>query len=148
MIALVTQFDHPSRRPSLAAPSGASSSSCCCCCIATAIGVSIFSAIHVGSIRRRALEAPSEAGRPVAPKPWPGVLGLFALTLAIAAGVLAAFVEEAALLFVTPLAWVVLLYLAYRGAGDRARGLHAVLTVVCAVVIGGVEFMVWLAAFS
>lgn len=146
MIALVTQFDDPSARPYVATPSGASSSSCCCCCVATVIGASIFSTIHVRSIRRQSLAAKTEL-RP-ADSLWPELLASVALIAALVAGGLLGAVTGGVLLFSVPLVWGSLLFAAYRGAGDDGRIGHAILTVIGGLLLGAVEFVIWLGALS
>jgi hypothetical protein len=148
VIRLVTQFDDPATHPSVATPSGASSSSCCCCCVATAIGVSVFSTVHIRSRRLQALEKGAEVEPPPAASPWPEVLGCFALAIALGLGALLGWATGGALLVATPFVWGFLLYAAYRGAGADRRAGYASLTVVCALLVAAIEFAIWLAVLS
>jgi hypothetical protein len=148
LIRLVTQFDDPAAGPSVAAPAGASGCcSCCCCCIATAIGVSVFSTIHVRSLRRKALEHAEEEPKPV-PSPWPEVLGAFAFAIALLIGIILGFATGGVLLLTIPLVWGLLLYGAYRGAGDRSSLGHAAATVISGLLIALIEFVIWAAALA
>jgi hypothetical protein len=121
----------------------------------------VFSTIHVRSIRRQAqLEAVAvarrahDAGEPVAPEPkavasaWPEVLGFFSLTIALLIGGVAGAATGGVLLFAVPIVWGALLYAAYRGAGDSGRIWHAIATVICALLVGAIEFGIWLGALS
>jgi hypothetical protein len=149
VIRLVTQFDGPAARPSVAAPAGASGCcSSCCCCVATVIGVSAFSTIHVRSLRLKALRERAEVEPRPADSSWPEVLGAFALAIALIVSSLLGAVSGGALFFAFPLVWGFLLYRAYRGAGDPSKTLHAILTVIAGVVIFVVEFVIWAAALG
>jgi hypothetical protein len=141
---LVTQFDEGEARPAVATPSGASCC-CCCCCLATAISVSGFTAIHVRSLRLRALEV-SPDREPVAQQSaWPETLGALALALALIGGAVGAAAADFGGLAVAAVVWAFLLFFAYRGAGHPFAVAQATATVLVGGVLLAVEFFVALA---
>jgi hypothetical protein len=84
-------------------------------------------------------------------RPWPEILGLLALSIALGVVVLGAWLAEGLAGYTILLGivvWVLLLYVAYRGARDEHGIRHSVLTLVAAVVVGLIEFFVWLAVLS
>jgi hypothetical protein len=153
VITLVTQFDDPATMPSGATPSGgSSSSSCCCCCVVTAVGASILSGMHVRSIRLSRTVAPPE-GLPLGRRylrPWPEILGFLALSVAVGVIALGVWIAEdlADAVLLGIFVWVLLLYVAYRGASDEHSIRHSVVTLVAVPLVGLVEFFVWLGALS
>jgi hypothetical protein len=150
VITFVTQFDDAATRRAGATPSGASSSSsCCCCCIATAVGASVLSGIHVRSVRRYEHGAPPDEVRTRRSylSMWPEALGFLALAVAIGVvwlgGSLGAWAVLGGILV-----WWLLLYVAYRGANDETSAQHALLIVILAALVAFVEAIVWAAILT
>lgn len=127
MIRLVTQFDSVETHPSLATPTCGCGccSSCCCCCLASAIGASSLSAIHVSAIQR---DLP-----PVERRGGASVIAFFALPICL--GV--AFVTAGYGLLVAPVLWGVLVWIAYR----RARYGSPVLAGVTTAFLGSLAIV-------
>ncbi len=146
MIRLVTQFDHPSARPAAATPS-CCGCSCCCSCVVTLASASIYSAISAQRILRDARRESPE--RVHWRSPWPGVVGFFALPLAVLAVWLGANLTDALVTGGLPLlviVWLVLVGLAYSGAGAARPWARASAVVGIGIVAAFVEFFVWLTA--
>jgi len=134
VIRLVTQFDSVETHPSLATPTcGGCCSSCCCCCLASAIGASSLAAIHVSSLQREVPPEDRKRGGPL--------LAFFALPIAIALGAITAGWG----LFVAPVVWGLVLWLAYRRAGAEHPVAFAIMIAALGSVAVVVEFFVALA---
>jgi hypothetical protein len=120
MLRLVTQFDDPSARPSVATPTCAGCCSCCCCCIATSITTSAYTAMSLSQTARSAaksqghIETASCLG-------WAAIVLLMPGAVAIIAIIALYFSSEAidARLPVAAVLWPLALYGLYRYAGAR-----------------------------
>ncbi len=150
MIRLVTQFDLPSARPAVATPTCGCCSCCCCCCVVTLASASTYSAVTAQRILRKPRVETLERAR--WRSPLPGLLGFFALpTAALLVSLMLAGTDAAAgvlgLLVVLGLVWVVLLGLAYTGAGAQRPWAHAAAVVAIGLVAIVVEAFLWLALF-
>jgi hypothetical protein len=146
VIRLVTQFDRPSARPAVATPTCCCAGCCCCCsCIVTVAGSSIYTAVNAQSIRRSALQHAPEAVR--WESPFPGLLGFFALPLAVLVMALVVGTSPGSGLEILVLGlgvWVGLATLAYWGAGTPQPWARAVFVILLSTFALVVEFFLWL----
>jgi hypothetical protein len=143
VIRLVTQFDPPGTHAAEAAiPGGCCSCCCCCCCLATTVSASALAAIQTA---RKAGEAPV---RPARAGLWILLAGGALVAAAVVAGIVAWVTSvalspqsnPAAAVFAlgTPLAWGVLLWIAFRGVGFKVPQARA----AAFVVVGAIAFVI------
>ncbi len=139
MIRLVTQFDQPSARAAAATPTCGCGCCCsCCCCIVTLIGASTYTAVSAQGVLRRAKELSPE--RVKWTSPWPGVLGVLALPVTLLVAIFTWWT-----VVIPFVVWLVLVGLAYRGAGARRPWAGAAVVVALGSVALVAEFVIWAA---
>jgi hypothetical protein len=107
----------------------------------TAVTASIYTAVSAQRIHRESVRRAPERVR--WESPWPGVLGFFALPLAVVFLFAAA---DLGALIVALAAWFGLVGLAYWGAGAQRPWMRALAVVaVCSLALV-LEFFLWLAS--
>jgi hypothetical protein len=150
MVRLVTQFDEPSARPSVATPTCAGCCSCCCCCcVATTIATTTYTTLDV---RKTAADAGVDVDRANLAEFFgcfsfmallPGAVGALAVIVMVFSDV------DMDWRFVpTALLWPAALYGLYRYAGDRQPARTAgcvwfagMILFVIELVLGGIALL-------
>lgn len=135
VVRLVTQFDDVETHGSLATPTCCGGCCCCCCCcLATIIGTSSLTAMHVHRLQK--------ASHDPTIKLWPTLLAVFSLPIALG---LAALTQDVGALILAPIVWAALLAWAFWGAGSRIPIRSAIGVAVLGSVVLVVEFFIALA---
>jgi hypothetical protein len=135
VIRLVTQFDDPETRISVATPTCGACCCCCCCCIATAVSSSAYTAMNLRAYARVLDERTGKS-----PSPWPELLGALSFVIVVAVGLATAGVAGGAAIVVPALAWFLILLGLYSWVGSRSPWLPALWTVLITGVALVVEF--------
>lgn len=140
MLKLVTQFDNPEMRPSVATPTCGPCCCCCCCCVVTTIATGVITSRNVAHAISAQQSKKVEEIKPVKLK----TIGAISFLASFAGGIFAAFAFESLVIGTMILVLLHSLFMAYLVRQAKLKVDIAIATVILTTIAVYFEAGIWI----